>query len=136
MKLKKYKELFEGKDKKIKNQIQYIEDVFVRLQDCIGCNINVTSFGYDDDEADEEDVPYTLSGIEPFFKIDIELKNQETSETQIAGGFTSLDDYFQFNEIMKRIVDQLLHDYSIDCLDIDKQDYGENYYVILSTREK
>ena len=37
---------------------------------------------------------------------------------------------------MKRIVDQLLHDYSIDCLDIDKQDYGENYYVILSTREK
>ena len=131
MKIKRYFDLFERAAKKIKPEIEeeekikidthkdYISDVFLRLTDLGKYEIPISPW--------YNAFPFT-------FSINITYRNSNNIDL-VCGIFDSFDDYYQFNDNIKRIIDQLSHDYIIKSFEVQFQedDHGENiggYYIL------
>jgi hypothetical protein len=133
MKIKKYSDIFEDglkifKGNENKKHVEYISDVFLRLEDTGKYHISIETYGNN------------------FFDIYISTKEireygEHTHGEKIGGVkpmngfFNSLEDYFEFNDIMKRILNHLSHDYNIDYYDYYRDNDEHNYFVMINYKE-
>ena len=57
-----------------------------------------------------------------------------TSKDLIMDNFKSIEEYIKFNDIMKRILEQLLHDYYIHYFNIGSG--GKTYVITLESKNE